>query len=232
MKKTILLFTSLLIGAVLSAQTLTMDTQGVNDVTNLQQAESFDIILNWDTAGEALTGNAIRAEIKLLTDSPFSQPTVANSQLTVEPAGGNMTGNNVSATITIPAGLAPSNTLDPGNQRYILNVFMQTTPGGFTNAVGINGSPNSRFTLNVVENPSLSTEDFNLPDSVVLSPNPATNNISVNTNVKSISVINELGQEVLKSLSESINIESLSSGLYFVKILSDKGNGVRKLVVN
>ena len=84
---------------------------------------------------------------------------------------------------------------------------------------------------------TLSILDENEFSSVKLYPNPTHNKFSVNTDVSidQIKIYNLTGQIVLRFEREALNstydISSLSSGLYFVKIISSKGNKtVRKLI--
>ena len=66
-----------------------------------------------------------------------------------------------------------------------------------------------------------------LKNDAIIYPNPAKDRLNIISNsVKSIQIINNLGQIVLtdsnpQSMLTVINIDSLQNGLYFVKILSD-----------
>ncbi|WP_010180518.1 T9SS type A sorting domain-containing protein [Aquimarina agarilytica] len=231
MKKIIFLLSVSIFSLNTTAQSIEVDTQGVDSSTSLMQGESFDMALTWDTNGNALIQNGVNVEIVLLNTDPFSQTVVANGDFIVEAAGGATTGTSVITTITIPEALAPSNTL-AATERYILNIFMQAENIGFVNATGINGSPNARFTLNVTENPTLSTNDFDLPEDVSLSPNPIQGGVvTVNSTVDEVTITNIVGQIVLKTKENSFDVSGLASGLYFVKISSEVGQGVRKLIV-
>jgi choice-of-anchor B domain-containing protein len=80
------------------------------------------------------------------------------------------------------------------------------------------------FTL-VKESSLLETSDFE-SGNFNLYPNPAKNNLAINSNkepLTQIEIFNVLGQKVLiynasSTLSENINISSLNSGMYLVKI--------------
>ena len=80
------------------------------------------------------------------------------------------------------------------------------------------------FTL-VKESSLLETSDFD-SGNFNLYPNPAKNNLTINSNkepLTQIEIFNVLGQKVLNynvssTLSENINISSLNSGMYLVKI--------------
>ena len=68
-------------------------------------------------------------------------------------------------------------------------------------------------------------------------PNPANNNITVYTTeiAKSIEITDVLGNTVLtvmpQSNSETINVQSLNKGVYFVKTSNSKGIFCKKLLV-
>lgn len=90
------------------------------------------------------------------------------------------------------------------------------------------------FTL-VKSNEVLAVTDNNLSN-FTLFPNPAKNNLTINSKVESITqieIFNVLGQRVnnytyTNSISESIDISSLTSGLYLVKI---NNNTTKRLIV-
>ena len=64
-------------------------------------------------------------------------------------------------------------------------------------------------------------------------PNPATDNITINeTNFSSVEILNLNGESVLTSTATNINISSLASGIYVVKIADNNENvTTQKLVV-
>lgn len=77
-------------------------------------------------------------------------------------------------------------------------------------------------------------------DSFVLSkfsifPNPVKNKVTVqlkdNLEVKNISIYNSLGQLVKTSKKQTIDTSSLSKGIYFLQIETDKGKATKKLVI-
>ncbi|OYU81169.1 MAG: hypothetical protein CFE23_05215 [Flavobacterium sp. BFFFF1] len=75
----------------------------------------------------------------------------------------------------------------------------------------------------------LKTDEVEVDKLFTIYPNPATDVLNVkskdNTTINSLSVYNTLGQVLLTATnpSESIQIESLPSGSYFIRINSDKG---------
>lgn len=71
--------------------------------------------------------------------------------------------------------------------------------------------------------------DGQASDLFTLSPNPATDFIQIKNNapINSIEIVNTLGQRVLKNATinnDRVNIESLDSGMYFIKANSAQGS--------
>lgn len=85
---------------------------------------------------------------------------------------------------------------------------------------------------------SLSNADFDLDDSTAISPNPATNFISLKANslIKSIEVYDAQGRIVLKQLVEDqeskYDVSHLTAGIYMVKTTTQSGISVQKLIKN
>jgi aminopeptidase N len=85
--------------------------------------------------------------------------------------------------------------------------------------------------------PFLSVEAFALDSAVKIYPNPSATFFNIETpsnlSVESVEIYNMLGQSVLKvPFSNMINIESLSSGMHFVKFLTNKGTLHKPLLKN
>ena len=82
----------------------------------------------------------------------------------------------------------------------------------------------------------LGNSDFNLSDYMTLYPNPVKNELNVSVkemiSITSINIYNSLGQLVLVSTnpSESIDVSSLKSGNYFIKLVSDKGVTISQFI--
>ncbi|EDP69839.1 hypothetical protein FBALC1_09917 [Flavobacteriales bacterium ALC-1] len=82
--------------------------------------------------------------------------------------------------------------------------------------------------------PSLSVNDLGLANSMVIYPNPTTDNFSIrsNTPVNTIAIYNVQGKTVktFNTNLEFYNIEELTSGLYFIKIQTENGTLTKKLI--
>lgn len=87
----------------------------------------------------------------------------------------------------------------------------------------------------------LGVDDFDITNSVVLYPNPASNEFTVNLGSSvegdvEISVINSLGQSVQRldatGTQTNVNVSNLTAGIYFVSIKTDTQTTTKKLLVN
>ncbi|MBP5644041.1 MAG: agmatine deiminase family protein [Bacteroidales bacterium] len=65
-----------------------------------------------------------------------------------------------------------------------------------------------------------------------LYPNPMSNTLFINGDVQDVTIFNAVGQQVLfVENSNEIDVETLSEGLYFVRVSDKKGNNVVKKIV-
>lgn len=93
-----------------------------------------------------------------------------------------------------------------------------------------------KFTLQSV----LSVGDNELKRTISVYPNPSNGNLSINNNGAQVldkaEIFTVNGQKVkeFKQLNKTnnLNIASLKSGLYFLKLRSDKGSMVKKIILN
>lgn len=87
--------------------------------------------------------------------------------------------------------------------------------------------------VEIVAAGSLSTKDHNAFQFAVY-PNPAKEYLNIQTkeNITSAEVINVLGQSVMKlnSVEESLNISSLTRGMYILKLVSDRGISTKRII--
>lgn len=84
------------------------------------------------------------------------------------------------------------------------------------------------------QDPSLSVNDVELENSISLFPNPTNNSFNIKTNktIQSI-IIYDIQGKTVKSFDaemDSYSIQELNSGLYYLRIKSDKGEVTKKLV--
>ena len=103
---------------------------------------------------------------------------------------------------------------DESGHRYTQPVFAELDPHHFTMG------------------PNTQTIDENEAESFDVYPNPMNNTLFINGNVQTVAIFNAVGQQVLfVENANQINVESLSDGLYFVKVSDRNGNSVVKKIV-
>ena len=131
-------------------------------------------------------------------------------------------------------------TIDGGNNwdlqtdwittNLLYSVFFSDANVGF--AVGVNGS-----IYKTTNGGGLGIDEKNYLNGIIIYPNPASSIFTVSTEVekiKELSVINVLGEEVLKeTLAENtarIDVSSLAKGMYFIQVQTEKGVSIKKLI--
>ena len=104
------------------------------------------------------------------------------------------------------------------NEEFIVNVPFQV--------LSVEFDPN-REIISRNNTATLSNENFELDQTIVLYPNPAENELHItlptNVNLEKIEFYNTLGQLVLTKEEANFSITSLSSGVHFVKISTNLG---------
>ncbi len=124
----------------------------------------------------------------------------------------------------IPTGI----TFDGGNSTYCAGETAKNTlTGSPYNWTITDGGISSSCTLGV--------DDYNMATSLELYPNPSTNMIYLSGNInklQKISIYSILGRRVMviNKNFKAINIEALNTGIYFVKLITNKGIKTIKLV--
>ncbi len=80
----------------------------------------------------------------------------------------------------------------------------------------------------------LTNETFELENKVSIYPNPASTELNIkipsNISIESVNLYNALGQNVLLSPSTVVNVNSLSNGVYFLKITTSEGSVLKKFI--
>ena len=90
--------------------------------------------------------------------------------------------------------------------------------------------------FSVIDNSSMATNQNNKMGLIVY-PNPVNNGLlniqTTNNSVKNVVVYDLLGKQVLStSTSNSVNVSSLNSGIYTMKIKEEDNTGVMRIVIN
>ena len=107
------------------------------------------------------------------------------------------------------------------------------------NAYGTIISPDSVHTITIIDDETVRVNQTELEKSVVLYPNPAKNfaDISSSSEIQSIEVVDINGKLLtlnvdINGLNAHINTESLNSGIYLIKIRTEKGSVVKTLNIS
>jgi hypothetical protein len=120
----------------------------------------------------------------------------------------------------------------------------QVIPQGQTNVfvlvakfVNASGTTNQVIARNMADlDATLSAPGFNAIEGLKMYPNPATDNITIQTPanlIKNVAIYNVLGKEVLNTMTtENVSISTLNAGIYIVKITENGITATRKLIIN
>ena len=135
-------------------------------------------------------------------------------------------------------GQVPVRLLGNGGQQqdYILNNtvngqnFQVSVP---FNVTGVVFNPKK----DIISNNStavLASQSYELDTKVSIYPNPATTELNIqipsNVNLEAVVVYNSLGQNVFESKSTIVDLNSLSTGVYSLKIATSEGSVLKKFI--
>ena len=156
--------------------------------------------------------------INLLNDWTYISY-VAGQGLDLAVAGTDVTG---SFNITIPSGTTPTANLT-GLQNYKISIELKSLPS-YTWIAGDYPATQLNFTT------ALGLDDKNLINEITVYPNPVDTVLNIknaeNLSNASFSIVNVLGETVLKSKSvnkNAIDVSDLSSGFYILSVSSEDG---------
>ena len=156
--------------------------------------------------------------INLLNDWTYISY-VAGQGLDLAVAGTDVTG---SFNITIPSGTTPTANLT-GLQNYKISIELKSLPS-YTWIAGDYPATQLNFTT------ALGLDDKNLINEIAVYPNPVDTVLNIknaeNLSNASFSIVNVLGETVLKSKSvnkNAIDVSDLSSGFYILSVSSEDG---------
>jgi len=79
-------------------------------------------------------------------------------------------------------------------------------------------------------NSTLGKDEYSLKNTMIY-PNPTKDIITINTDVKNVLMYNIIGKKVLESTKKIINVEGLSSGIYFLVITTTTGDKIKKRMI-
>jgi hypothetical protein len=78
---------------------------------------------------------------------------------------------------------------------------------------------------------TLSMSTFDLAESIRVYPNPANNMVSINTEVKKVTITDVTGKQVMTTTQNKFNIVALNNGVYFVQVEDLNGNTTVKRLI-
>lgn len=92
------------------------------------------------------------------------------------------------------------------------------------------------LTINTTPTFTLSSSSFSQIDGLKMYPNPAKNNLFIETALNSdinVSIVNMLGKEVVNTnvVNNTVNVSNLTSGIYIVKITEEGKTSTKKLII-
>ena len=121
------------------------------------------------------------------------------------------------------------------------DAFINTWTSGLSHPGGGSYNDATSFYRNVkiYENAVLSTNEITAVDTFVMHPNPARNAVTITSNtvvLESITIVDMQGKIVKtvpqqQSMNTTIDIDELSTGVYFVNVRSDKGKTTTKKLI-
>lgn len=175
-----------------------------------------------------VTGNTARIW------SVFTDPSSANPLAPINPPG--TTGSNDDV-------LRNNNTYLPQATTWTQVTVNSQVPVGATTFTlqlrAYNGATVSFDNISFVSPGAvyLSSTSFSQIDGLIVYPNPVNNGLlniqTTNNSVKDVVVYDLLGKQVLTtSTSNTVNVSSLNSGIYTMKITEEDNTGIMKIVIN
>lgn len=92
------------------------------------------------------------------------------------------------------------------------------------------------LTIDTTPTFTLSSSSFSQIDGLKMYPNPAKNNLFIETALNSdinVSIVNMLGKEVVNAnvVNNTVNVSNLTSGIYIVKITEEGKTSTKKLII-
>ncbi len=128
---------------------------------------------------------------------------------------------------------------DDSNGIYSLLSLSSLTPGSiiYIRVWEYNGDESEPFSISAY-NPALSIEEFQTQELFTYYPNPVNNVLTLKAqqNIQNVAVYNMLGQEVLRlapnTVSSEVNMTSLQTGAYFVKVMINNTTETIRIIKN
>ena len=164
------------------------------------------------------------ARLRSAPGSPRPPAKGGTSQLnyTVNPAGATLSGITFSVSNNTIATISGNGLITALNNGIV-------TISGF-----VNGNAAIKFNVKLVITGQLTFIENDIVSTIHIFPNPATELVNVvlsEGNIRTISLINSIGSEVVKLVGDtsSINISGYPKGIYILKIITSKGMSIKPI---
>lgn len=187
---------------------------GSASAVNITVTDNLSENLNWNTFRTLSSSHDYRVEILDGNAVSFIFEDIYLPPESSDPEGSNG---------YIAFQIKPNQTLSIGDEvENTANIYFDFNPPIITNTV----------MTKVVE--ELSINDFSLERLVTLHPNPVSSTLQIQTSnsltFQGATVYSVLGKELVMTSEKQINMEAFSTGVYFVKIATNKGSVTKKIV--
>ncbi len=214
--------------AFTNAASINISGNVITDISNLLNANT--VIVSSRTTGEKRTvkrkatslqklnvANNLINEIDLSEVSSLTELNVSNNKLMY------LNLNNNSNTILIK--------VDATGNLELTCIQVDSVEDASNNADWIKDDIASYNTF--CPKSVLTTENY-LKESISMYPNPATTNIQITITsdiaLRTVEIYNSIGKKVLESNKSLVDVKSLANGIYFVRVITNKGFINRKLI--
>ncbi|PVW13332.1 DUF7619 domain-containing protein [Marixanthomonas spongiae] len=187
---------------------------GSASAVNITVTDTLSDNLNWNTFRTLSSSHDYRVEI--LDGNAVS---FIFEDIYLPPESSDPEGSNGHIAFQIK----PNETLSIGDEvENTANIYFDFNPPIITNTVS----------TQVVE--PLSVNEFSLETLITLHPNPVSSTLQIQTSnslmFQQSTIYSVLGKQLITTSEKQINMEALSSGIYFVNVKTNKGSLTKKIV--
>jgi hypothetical protein len=209
------------------------------------QATLFSSLLQFipsTNATVASSGNVVTPQVVTIADlnaaaaaATYESELVQINNVTFDTTVANFPTTATNVTITTGADTMVFRTLF--TEANYMNTAKPTTATNIYALVGINGAAAQVTSRNTADlNVVLSSSSFSQINGLKMYPNPAKNNLYIETALNSdinVSIVNMLGKEVVNAnvVNNTVNVSNLTTGIYIVKITEEGKTSTKKLII-